>query len=281
MSEAIPVLKGPSPERDSQILIAPPQTCLRGAFDSYFGYRISTPGAERMRQYPHPRVVLIVTGADGLRVADAKSPERLLHVNSFVAGIHEHYSITESDRVSEGVQVNLEPLFARRLFRMPLSELANRVVELQDVVGAEAKTLREQMAAAPCWDRRFDLLGNALQRRVADAPTPTREIAWAWSRIRRSGGTVAISDLSDELGWSRKRLIAAFCDQVGVAPKTAARIVRFGRARELLSAGRSWPDIVDGAGYYDQSHFIREFSEFSGATPTEFAAANKPVPAGA
>lgn len=277
MSEDVPVLKGPSPSRDSQILIAPPQPCLAGAFDSYCGYRITTPGAERMRQYPHPRVVLIVTGADGLRVAGAKSPDRLVHVNSFVAGIHECYSITESDGVSEGVQVNLEPLFARRLFRMPLAELANQVVELEDLVGADARTLRERMAAETCWNQRFDLLGRALQSRVCDAPAPAREVAWAWSRVRRSGGTVTISDLSDELGWSRKRLVAAFRDHVGVAPKTAARIVRFGRARELLSAGRCWQDVVDRAGYYDQSHFIREFSEFSGSTPTEFAAANKPT----
>lgn len=279
MSKDIPVLKGPSPERDSQILIAPPQPCLHGAFESYVGYRITTPGLERMRQYPHPRVVLIVTRADGLRVADANTPDRLIHVSSFVAGVHEHYSITESDRVSEGVQVNLEPLFARRIFAMPLSELANRVVELEDLVGVEARLLREQMAAAACWNQRFDLLGNALQRRAGDTPAPPREVAWAWHRIRRSRGTVAIRELTAELRWSRKRLVAAFRDQVGVGPKTAARIVRFGRARELVSAGCSWPEVVDGAGYYDQSHFIREFSGFSGSTPTEFAAANKPAPA--
>jgi hypothetical protein len=57
---------------------------------------------------------------------------------------------------------------------------------------------------------------------VAEAPPPPTEIQWAWQRLERSGGEASIGELSEELGWSRRRLGAGFRDQVGVPPKTLA-----------------------------------------------------------
>jgi len=75
------------------------------------------------------------------------------------------------------------------------------------------------------------------------------------------------------LGCSRKHLSTRFAEQVGLAPKTAARILRFGRAVSLIGADgrRSWGEIAAGCGYYDQAHFNRDFKQFAGSTPTEFA----------
>jgi AraC-like DNA-binding protein len=85
-----------------------------------------------------------------------------------------------------------------------------------------------------------------------------------------SGGAVPIRRIAGEVGWSHK--IARFKQQVGLPPKTAARLVRFERAQRRLDrrGQTSWADIAAESGYADQAHLVREFRDFTGTTPTGF-----------
>lgn len=71
---------------------------------------------------------------------------------------------------------------------------------------------------------------------------------------------------------------AGFRDQVGVPPKTLARIFRFERAcaRIRRAGNEGWGEIALACGYYDQAHFNRDFREFAATTPTEYMAARLP-----
>jgi len=61
---------------------------------------------------------------------------------------------------------------------------------------------------------------------------------------------------------------------VGLTPKTVARIVRFGRVAERLrlASGVRWSELALDTGYYDQSHLLRDFTDFAGTTPTTYRA---------
>ncbi len=80
-----------------------------------------------------------------------------------------------------------------------------------------------------------------------------------------------IARLANETGWSHKHFIARFRDETGVAPKTAARLIRFHRVVQAITPGKKpvWSDIAVATGYYDQAHMAREFREFARCTPTE------------
>jgi len=128
----------------------------------------------------------------------------------------------------------------------------------------------ERLGALGSWELRFalldDLLTSALARSRAQ---PTPEVAHAWRRLRSSCGTARISELVGESGLSHRAFVRRFRRQVGVGPKTAARILRYERATELLEAGaRSVAEVAAISGYADQAHLDREFAAFAGRSPT-------------
>jgi AraC-like DNA-binding protein len=92
-----------------------------------------------------------------------------------------------------------------------------------------------QLGALMSWELCLDLFGELLAdkfaRRRAD---PTPEVAHAWRRLRSTHGSGRISELVDGPGLSHRALLSRFRRQVGVALKTAARILR---ATALLAAG--------------------------------------------
>jgi AraC-like DNA-binding protein len=168
-----------------------------------------------------------------------------------------------------GLQVDLTPLGARMALGVPMHELARRSVELEDVIGGEARTLADRLHATPSWDERIDLVTRALERRLRDAAAPPPDVAWAWSRLEETDGRTRISELAATLGCSGKHLAARFREYVGLPPKLVARTMRFRRAARLL-ADHPLDEVAYACGYYDQAHLDRDFREFAGTTPTVY-----------
>jgi AraC-like DNA-binding protein len=105
------------------------------------------------------------------------------------------------------------------------------------------------------------------------APRIEGVVALAWHRLAMTGGAVSVRRLAREVGWSHKHLITRFKQQVGVAPKRAARLVRFDRVLRRLHDGPSpWAELAAELGYADQAHLVREFREFAGTSPSAFPA---------
>ena len=234
---------------------APP---LAGRVTSYYGFEVETPEPVRQREGPGTDVVVILTFEEHWLIDGARH-------TSFVAGLHDRQVTTEHPGRSLGMQVNLDPLAARALVGVPLHELAGLAVPAEQILDP---FLVERLANTPGWDARFALLDETLAPRLADAH-PSREVAWAWQRLRATHGRVPIGTLAAELGWSRKRIVARFRDEIGLPPKAVARLLRFEHARELAGT-MPWGELAFECGFSDQSHLIAEFRRITGRTPETF-----------
>ncbi len=235
-----------------------PAAPLAGRVTSYYGFGTETPEPVRQREGPGVDVVVILTFEEHWLIDGERH-------TSFVGGLHERQVTTEHPGRSLGMQVNLDPLAARALVGGPLHELAHRTVPLEQVL--DAPFLVERLAESD-WDARFALLDETLAPRICDTHA-SREVAWAWQRLRATHGRVAIGTLAAELGWSRKRIVARFRDEIGLPPKAVARLLRFERARELAGT-MSWGELAFECGFSDQSHLIAEFRRITGRTPETF-----------
>ena len=172
---------------------------------------------------------------------------------------------------AELVQVDLTPFGAVRLLGGEVMELVERVVEMDaiDPFAGKAEALHDELYDARSWAARFDIVERFLTPRFRH---PVRPPVWAaWSHLA-SGGSVG--EAAKHVEWSTRHLSAQFRRETGLRPVTAARMMRFQRARALAASetASGWTDIAAAAGYADQSHLIRDFREFAGITPASWAA---------
>jgi AraC-like DNA-binding protein len=153
-----------------------------------------------------------------------------------------------------------------------MTELADRMAGLDDVLGAEGNALREELGDAPGWEARFDIAEAFVTRRLAGAKEPSPEIGWAYETIAASGGRAKVASIAEKIGWSRKHLARRFADEIGLGPKSVSRIVRLNRAITAARVGDvGWAGIAADCGYADQAHLVREFRALAGASPTAWA----------
>jgi AraC-like DNA-binding protein len=193
---------------------------------------------------------------------------------AWASGISDTPLLLEQTSRDHGVVVELTPQGAYSLFEMPLQYLTNAKVDLTDLLGTRAWRLGEQLGECANWEDRFRLLDDQLTAWMRDSRELAPEVYRAWQQLVTSSGRAKASALAQELGWSRQHLNARFHQQVGLAPKSVARIARFYHAIQLATvpAAPLWSDVAAACGYTDQSHLNLDFRALTGSTPTELLA---------
>jgi AraC-like DNA-binding protein len=214
-------------------------------------------------------VPLVISFAAPFSIALGRTPHRGDAIASFAAGLFAGPVVMDSPGTAECVQVNFTPLGAIRFFGLPLSEIADAMVTLDDLGDRDISGLRARLGDEPDPARRLDLVEAFVLGRIRAGRLCDPAIAWAYRRIVGSGGAVRIAGLAEEIGCSRKHLFARFRREVGLAPKTVARMARFQAALALCSgtAAPDWADVAAACFYADQAHLTREFGEFAAASP--------------
>lgn len=250
-----------------------PHPSLRGVVLRYQGYEERTAGPVTFRELPCTFVPIIIDLDAGWSIAHRQHTVPL-RLGSFIAGVTDGPVLVRHDGSARCLQVDLTALGARRLLGMPMCELANQTVPIDDVLGRFGRDLVQRVGEAPDWPTRFALIDKVLRARLANAAPADPGVAWSLGRIVASGGAATIGDIADELGWSHRRLIARYRDTVGLPPKLVARIVRFERLAAHVGTDPDieWAAAANMCGYFDQAHLAREVRELAGITPTELRA---------
>lgn len=157
-------------------------------------------------------------------------------------------------------------------FRCPLSELTDKIVEPRAIFGDLFRCLEQQILDARSTVDRVGIIEKLLLDSLRH-PGPSEKVVEAVKdHISVNNGVVSIRETARYFGVSQRQLERHFLEMVGVSPKFYSRVIRL---QSIISAfrGTDARDLLGLAlryGYYDQSHFVREFAEFSGKSPTTF-----------
>jgi len=224
--------------------------------------------AEPQRIVPDGRCELVVHFGAPYREAGARQPQpRVVFAGQLTRPLW-----IEATGPSGVVGARFHADTARAFLGLPMGVATDRRLDGSEL-WPEAAQLAHAVRAGVTSEARRDAVLTFVARHCAkDEPDPV--IAAAVSEMQEVGGAITVDEVAVGTGLGRRQLERRFLDAVGVSPALFANILRFRRVFDAIErdSARPWTDAAAAAGYFDQSHLIRDFRRFVGCTPTEFAA---------
>jgi AraC-like DNA-binding protein len=231
-----------------------------------------------------PRLRPYVAGYSAFRVGAGTAGRRVLPLSlavvvvdlaglgALVSGPRDTPLVQEQAGWRQGVAVGLTPAGAQAVLGLPVRELAGALVPLDSLPGSRAGELAGRLEAAPDCAARFAVLDEVLTAWLRPERQPDAIAARGWQRLQAAAAKSTIGELAAGIGVGRRRLEAGFAREIGLTPKTVARIARFQDAVQVLATPSGTFAAAAACGYADQPHFNREIRQMAGITPSELRA---------
>lgn len=188
-----------------------------------------------------------------------------------LAGQLTKHFFLENTGKSGMIGIKFQPGIISTLFGVDMSELTDKVIPLPKAL----YDLVSPVIHLPIPDDKeevFSLLDSIFIKYLEQNSYTLNVVDEVAKRITDSFGLISIEDSLEGLDYSQRQLERLFKKGIGLTPKFYSRIIRFAHIFQLMQNGteNSWSDIVYGAGFYDQSHFIKNFKEFTGEDPSTY-----------
>lgn len=165
----------------------------------------------------------------------------------------------------------LYPFAIPRLFSMPASDFTGLAPDLETALGFDGKMLEDQMITARDNRERVAIASKFFEHRLDRVTRELPAIHRAVHAMLDANGSVNIVQMARDNALSTRQFERRFKEVAGLSPKLYSRVARFQSATRYRATGtRDLTEIAYACGYYDQSHFINEFREFSGYSPKEY-----------
>ncbi|WP_431211728.1 helix-turn-helix domain-containing protein [Puia sp. P3] len=162
-----------------------------------------------------------------------------------------------------------------------MSAFNDQIADLRDLLGRPVRVLHERLREESALGRRVELLEGFLVARLAEKEKRAANITMVGSIIRemqQNPDPNSIRNIANRYKISTRYLSRLFLQYTGVTPKLYDKIHRFQQSLRLITENRySLTSIAYDCGYFDQSHFIRDFKHFAGITPSSYAPEAYPV----
>jgi AraC-like DNA-binding protein len=248
--------------------------------EDFWFYRSDRPAHLKERIVPSGTIELVVNLRDDeFRIYDRGRPgicERF--PGAMVSGTYRRFFVIDTAEDTAVLGVHFKPGGALPFFGRPLCELTDTHVNLEALWGRSARELRDRLREANTPIHAFRLLEASLRARLSPSAVRNGAVRFALDAL---GGTspTTVREIIDCVGLSHRRFIEIFKAEVGLTPKLFHRIQRFERILALARAqpAPDWSHLAVDSGFFDQSHLIRDFVEFSGFSPEDFARQHRAV----
>ncbi|WCL50624.1 AraC family transcriptional regulator [Leptospira sp. GIMC2001] len=169
--------------------------------------------------------------------------------------------------------IRFYPYGFAHLVKTQLKTLANKETPIDFLFPKDmANELEYSIINAKNTEQRIEIFENFLRSLITKPLEIDALVKSTLDTIIESIGSQSINGILDEKISLRRKLERKFTKYIGVSPKQLGRLIRFQAALKLLLSGESenLTDIAHQFEYYDQSHFIKDFKDFTGISPKNF-----------
>lgn len=191
---------------------------------------------------------------------------------ALLAGVRTgHVEIDAGGEPRSMMAIHFKPGAGHAFVDVPLEELTDQTVSLDNLWGAATATFHEQLVEAGTPEEKLQLVTTHLRRKL-NPRTEHPAVAYALREFMRPENPPSVAEIREATGLSHKRFIKLFRNQTGASPKFFQRICRFKLLIDALTRCREpdWADMAVACGYYDQAHFNHDFHHFSGINPRTY-----------
>jgi AraC-like DNA-binding protein len=157
----------------------------------------------------------------------------------------------------------------------PLAEITGAVGPAERLWGSAASTLAARMTVTPGVDGLIGLAEEFLRARRPPDDPQVELVGHIVAAMLHDRTVSRVDDVTERFGLTARTLQRLFARYVGVSPKWVLRRYRLHEAAAALARAqdRPWAEVAADLGYFDQSHFIRDFTAAIGLTPGAYAQA--------
>lgn len=190
--------------------------------------------------------------------------------SSAISGLRTSARFVDYSKETAALLVGLNEGGARSFSRLPAHELFGLHVPLDYFMrGQKVDAVVGRLAEAKQNSQRFSIVEQFLISELCE-PRLDPLIDCAIQQIKRTNGDLRIKDLITNLSISRDAFEKRFSRTIGTSPKQFAKIVRLKNLIKTYPQAKNFTCAALEAGYFDQAHFIKDFTTFTGTTPKAF-----------
>lgn len=220
----------------------------------------------------------IADGTPGLIFQRSESGETLWREGKKLAPVFVFGQSTRFAEISTAGRLDLlgiyfQPHALRCIFGLDSNEITDSCFDLTEMTSRHESSLVGQLFEAACPQLQLQRIGKFLHGLLGkNAPKEDFAARLALLKIHEKQGNISLSELQRSLRLSERSLQRRFRQSVGLPPKLYLRIRRFQTSLAQIQRQdfNRLTDIAYDNGYADQSHFLRDFKEFTGWPPSHF-----------
>ncbi len=194
-----------------------------------------------------------------------------LQSRKLLSGQIRNHFLLENTGSSGMIGIKFKPAAITQLFGIDMQTYSDEVVDLDYVLEPEFQFISEVLLSPTPYFEKVDTLNQFFTTKKKDDSNNSRLIEQALEVIFNENGVISVSELTSALKIGERKLERLFNKYVGLSPKFYSRLIRFNHIFKLIQKQKlSWSEVAHLSGFYDQSHFISNFQEFTGEEPSTY-----------
>ncbi len=193
-----------------------------------------------------------------------------LRPRNFIGGLHnQSYHVNSGIGENYCIVVEFKPNTAKYFIPEKLNVFQNAVIDINEIWGKSARLLSQKIDREKSDKRKVEYIENFLIQKFITSKNSV--IDAALQKIISSNGFVVVNELSQNAFLSSAQFRKRFNEEVGISPSQYSKIVRVNASLERINENKnSLTRLSHSLGYFDQSHFIKDFKYVIGQSPKKY-----------
>jgi AraC-like DNA-binding protein len=214
----------------------------------------------------------LVKSSDGFILQKSNHP-----INSYLTGVYSRPHKLSVEGTLDEICLPFTPLGYYHFFRLPLKQYILGEDVLSEAFGSTSVQFFEKLFKEKDFQKRGQQVEVFLQSKLKKFEDNVMKVAFY--HLEETKGNIPLKELSSRQNCSEKKLQRSFKQHLDIMPKEYIQILKFREALHYLGQNNTntLTDICYEAGYYDQSHFIRNINRYTGKKPSELRKSIKSI----